>query len=134
MKNHFLLLSLLFITLFSQAQVTKTINITTAGTLSTLLTSNEKSTVTQLNVTGSIDASDFKCMRDQMPALSVIDLHLANISAYIGTSGTSTATTDYNQNEIPAYAFYNSAAKASKTSLIYVLVPNTLSSIGTYAF
>ncbi len=134
MKNHFLLLSLLFITLFSQAQVTKTINITTAGTLSTLLTSNEKSTVTQLNVTGNIDASDFKCMRDEMPILSVIDLHLANISAYIGTSGTSTTTSDYNQNEIPTYAFYNSVAKASKTSLVYVLVPNTLSSIGTYAF
>ena len=134
MKNHFLLLSLLFITLFSQAQVTKTINITTAGTLSTLLTSIEKSTVTQLNVTGNIDASDFKCMRDEMPILSVIDLHLANISAYIGTSGTSTTTTNYIQNEIPAYAFYNNTAKASKTSLVYILVPNTLSSIGTYAF
>jgi hypothetical protein len=134
MKNHFLLLSLLFISLITHAQITKTINVTTAGTLTTLLTTEEKSTLTQLNVTGSIDASDFKCLRDEMPLLSVIDLHLVSILAYTGTSGTSTTSTVYNQNEIPPYAFYNLTTKTSKSALIYILLPNTLSSIGTYAF
>ena len=134
MKNHFLLLSLLFITLIAHSQVTKTINVTTAGTLTTLLTSVEKSTVTQLNLSGNIDASDFICLRDEMPVLAVIDLHLVNILAYTGIGGTSVTSTAYNQNEIPPYAFYNLTNKASKTSLVYVLVPNTLNTIGTFAF
>ena len=48
----------------AQAQVSKTINVTTAGTLSSLLTAEEKISVTNLTVTGNIDARDVMCMRD----------------------------------------------------------------------
>ena len=134
MKNHFLLLTILFLSLTSQAQVTKTINLTSAGTLTTLLTTEEKSTITELHVTGAVDARDIKCMRDEMPGLSVINMNSASITAYSGTGGTSSSTTEYFQNELPPYAFYNSSTKSSKTSLIYIVLPNTLTAIETYAF
>ena len=54
--------------------VSKTINVTTSGTLTTLLTSTEKTTVTDLTLTGNIDARDVKCMRDEMTVLAVLDL------------------------------------------------------------
>lgn len=40
------------------AQVTKTVHVETAGTLSTLLSDEEKTTVTELTVTGNIDKTD----------------------------------------------------------------------------
>ena len=45
-----------------QAQVSKTVNVVKAGTLSTLLTANEDSTVTYLTITGTIDSLDFITM------------------------------------------------------------------------
>lgn len=45
-----------------------------AGTLSTLLTPTELLKVTNLILTGKIDARDVKTMRDNMPLLSVLDM------------------------------------------------------------
>ncbi len=50
------------------AQVTETANVTTPGTLNTVANAY-LSTVTNLTVTGIIDARDFKTMRDSMPLL-----------------------------------------------------------------
>jgi hypothetical protein len=60
-----------------QAQVSKTIEVT-AGGLKTTLTAEERTTITNLTLTGIIDARDFKTMRDDMPVLTIVDLE--NIS------------------------------------------------------
>ena len=90
------------------AAVLKTINLTSSGTLASLLTSAEKSSVTNLIVTGVIDARDVKCMRDELNSLAVIDMSGANIVAYTGTGGTSTDTS-YPANEMPVNSFYKSS-------------------------
>ena len=51
--------------LMASAQVSQTVNVTTPGTLSTLA-STYLSTVTNLTVTGNIDARDIKTMWDNM--------------------------------------------------------------------
>src|SRR5450830_1723622 len=83
------------------AQLSKTINVPTAGTLSTLLTSDEKTTVTNLNLTGNIDAQDVKCLRDEMTVLAVLDLSAVSINAYNGSGGTIISSTLYPANEMP---------------------------------
>ncbi|MCF8362068.1 MAG: T9SS type A sorting domain-containing protein [Prolixibacteraceae bacterium] len=51
------------------AQNSNTINLETAGTLSSALTSVEKNSINDLTITGNIDARDFKTMRDGMEIL-----------------------------------------------------------------
>lgn len=117
---------------FAAAQVSKTVNITTAGTLSTLLTATEKTTITNLTVTGSIDARDVKCMRDEMTVLAVIDISAVSIKAYYGIDGTSEYFPNNLANEIPWFAFskyYN-----GNTKLKSIILPNSITSIGNYAF
>jgi hypothetical protein len=59
--------------LILNAQVSKSVSIS-AGGLSAALDATEKNTITNLTVTGTIDARDVLTMRDNMPALAVIDL------------------------------------------------------------
>lgn len=121
------------LTTLLSAQVSKTINVPTAGTLSTLLTADEKTTITNLTVTGDIDATDVKCMRNEITKLAVLDISSVNIKAYSGTAGTYTSTS-YPANEMPEYSFYNSYNSAGKTSLITILLPTSITSIGSHAF
>jgi uncharacterized protein (TIGR02145 family) len=107
----------------------KTIQVNTAGTLSSLLTAGELNYVTSLTVTGTIDARDFKTMRDNMPNLGVVDLSGTNIAEYTGTEGTySTDITDYPVNTTPRLGFYN------KKSLISAILPYTLTALGRSSF
>ena len=112
----------------AQAQVYKTINVTTAGTLSSLLTTEEKSTVTNLTVTGNIDARDIKCLCSEMTILASLDISGVFMNSYNGGGGTSPLTTIYPENEIPLGAFMNN------TSLINILLPNNIITIGADAF
>jgi len=128
----FLLLGLFVCT--ANAQVIKTVNVTTAGTLATVA-STYLSTVTNLTVTGSIDARDFLCMRESMTNLKVIDLKTATIKSYTGTAGTvSGSSTTYPVNEIPQYSFFNISVGIGKTGLTSISLPITVSSIGSSAF
>jgi len=70
MKKLIFLFSLLYLALDTYAQLSKTIDLANAGTLSTALTPTELQNVTNLTITGTIDARDFKTMRDSMPLLS----------------------------------------------------------------
>jgi len=79
--------ALLLINYFSNSQIYKTIDLTTSGTLSSLLSNEEKRNVTNLTLTGNVDTRDFKCMRDEMSVLSVLD-----ISPRIGEDGGGVAT------------------------------------------
>lgn len=115
------------------AQVSKTIHVETAGTLSTLLEAEEKTSITNLTVTGNIDATDVKCMRDEITKLADLDISAVNIKAYSGNAGPFTNPT-YPENEIPAYSFYNSYTSVGKKSLNTILLPTSITSIGRNAF
>jgi hypothetical protein len=134
MKKIFILL--IFINMLlsvAYSQVNLTINVNNAGQLSSLLTANQKSTVTNLKVTGNIDARDFKVMRDDMPLLSVVDLSGSTIKAYSGTAGTYKYNTNYADNQIPERSFcYESGY--GKTTITAVALPPSITSIGKFAF
>jgi len=92
----------------------------------------DPTTITNLTVTGIIDARDFVTMRDDMPQLAVVDLSAVTIAAYTGTGTSGIVGTTYPANEIPANAF-NFNGKA-KTSLMSIAMPFSITSIGTSAF
>lgn len=106
----------------------------TAGNLKTILGS-KLSTIRSLNLTGTIDARDFKTMRDQMPALTQLNLRDAVIASYDGPEGTR-GTNDYNYpaNTIPDYAFYNPNTGWGKSIPHTIILPSTVTSIGENAF
>lgn len=132
----FIFFSTLFFSIYANSQIFKTVNITTAGTLSLLLSENEKKTITNLAVSGSIDTRDVKCMRDEISNLTVLDLSEANIQAYTGKDGTNPYEgLNYYANVMPSGSFYFiNGGDNGKTSLTTVILPNNLLAIGTYAF
>jgi len=131
-------LSTLLLAMFinaASAQVSKLINVTTAGTLTTLLSATEKSNITNLTVTGNIDARDFKTLRDEITELSILDLSGVSIKAYTGNEGTQSSTsTSYIANAIPQYAFKNSQYLYYEKKITKIVIPNTITSIGNDAF
>ena len=133
MKRILLLFVSVCITLALSAQVSKTVN-ATPGSLFSALTSTEQSTVTNLVLTGTIDARDFKTMRDDMPLLADLDISGVTIAAYSGSDGTYDFSSNYLGNWIPDYAFLNGSSFIAKTSLKSILLPSSLTSIGKYAF
>jgi hypothetical protein len=74
MKKHILILVFVLSVFYLNGQDYKTIQVDTPGTLNDLLTSEEKTSVTHLTVTGTIDSTDFITMRDSMPEVSFLDL------------------------------------------------------------
>ena len=129
-RKPILLLFCLFLFIVGNAQVSKTINVSTSGTLSTLLTTTELNTVTDLIITGTMDARDFKTIRDKMPMLTHIDLSGATILSYTGTDGSyqGSGTVIYPANCIPKNAF------SGKIKLNSIIIPSTVTSISSYAF
>ena len=113
----------------------KTINVTTAGTLNSLLTANEKTTITNLTLSGNIDARDFKTMRDSMPALTTLDVKDVSIMSYTGVKGTAgTSNINYPANTIPAFSFCDSTTWIGKEILSSIVLPLSIKSIGESAF
>jgi len=135
MKKTILLLLALFIASIIQATETQTAQVATAGTLGTIVQSYNN-TVTNLTVTGSIDARDFVTLR-QMPLLDTLDLSDATIVAYSGTDGTDVLneiSNDYPANTIPYYAFYDDMNLLAPALLTTIILPNSTTAIGDYAF
>ncbi len=135
MKKILTFLFLGLICLTSNAQVSKTIHLATAGTLKDQNFSPATAkTITNFTLTGNIDARDFQFMRDSMNVLMELDLSGANIVAYSGSGGTYRYSTSYPANELPQYSFYNGSTRQGKTSLTAIYLPGNLTSIGGYAF
>jgi hypothetical protein len=105
-----------------------------AGGLSIALSASELNSTTKLTLTGTIDARDFKTIRDYMPVLAELDLSGVTIASYTGTEGTSgTGNFTYPANTIPNYALNNPGTFAGKPGLKTVLLPSAVYSIGAYA-
>lgn len=118
----------------SQDIIPKTVDIT-AGRLLASLNASELSSITSLTITGTMDARDFKTMRDSMPQLSVLDFSGASILEYYGSDGSNSGPSiDYRANEIPESAFYISNAFQTNYFLTKVVMPLSIRSIGSNAF
>jgi hypothetical protein len=133
MKKILSVMLLLFLANIASAQVSKTIDVQIAGTLNTLLTFNEKVTITNLKINGYVDARDIKFIRDEIRNLSILDLGSVTINGYEGNNGTSSYTTSYPMNSMPNSSFWSSEYGA-KISLQTIILPNTLKSISSMAF
>jgi hypothetical protein len=120
-RKQILLLFCLFLFITVQAQVSKTINVSTPGTLSTLLTASELSTVTDLTITGSINKKDIDYL-GWSSILKRLDISETKIYAYTDFFGS------FPDNEIPTQGFY------SDQNYKYIKLPKTLISIGGLAF
>lgn len=110
--------------------VSKQLNVTSAGSLYSLLTANDLKTITNLTLTGKLDARDFLIIRDSLKLVDTLDISGVTIEAYSGPGGTYTGNMlgYYFANEIPFRAF------ASKNKLLSIILPNTITSIDDRAF
>ena len=136
MKKILLLSLFLSLVIAGQAQVSQTVNVTAGGGLSAAITAagGSLNAITNLTVSGTIDARDFVTMRDSMPVLAVVDFGTVTIAAYTGTRGTvDTANITYPENGMPQYAFCT-PKNWGKSSLTTIQLPVSITSIGNYAF
>ena len=128
-------------TLYAKWVLNKTINITTPGTLNTLLTKTEADTTIYLVLTGNINAKDICFMRDCMPLLALLDLSSTRIMAYEGTQGTINNFWNLNKkysypaNTMPVISFcYPMNAGKGKESLRSIKLPSGILKIDGWAF
>ena len=75
-----------------EVNLKKSVNLVIPGSLSTILTVKELKSISNLTLSGTIDARDFKTIRDYMSALDTLDLSAVTIAAYNGLEGTSVET------------------------------------------
>lgn len=108
----------------SQDTVSKTVNII-AGSLSNVLNDTELASITNLTITGTIDARDFVTMWG-MPVLAVLNIGSVNITSYTGIVISSWSET-YPANTIPFMSFRSGSLKS-------ITLPNSLISIEESAF
>jgi len=135
MKRKFVLLAFIGLSMsFISAQNVQKIVSVIPGGLHRTLTHSERETITELILTGSVDATDFKTMRDNMRVLRVVDLSKVSIAAYSGAAGTEDKSAKYKANTIPQNAFYKEGHGAGKRTLVEVILPSQLDGIGEKAF
>ena len=135
MKRKFVILAFIGFSLgFISAQNVQKIVSVIPGGLHKALSQAERETITHLILTGTLDATDFKVLRDNIRSLKVVDLSRASIVAYSGDKGTEPKSAKYKANAIPQYAFFNSTSGAGKRSLIEIILPSQLEGIGEKAF
>lgn len=121
----------------SAQTVSKTVFVSKAGTLKEQLTQVEANTVTNLTITGNINAKDFKLMRDSLVKLEVLDLSNATIKNYMGKEGTyPDKFYIYPMKCIPAYAFCNGekGLAKGKQSLKQISLPTSTFNLEDAAF
>ena len=98
-----------------------------AGGLPTALKGPTAAKVTDLTVTGEIDASDFKYIADSLKALSKLDLSTAKVVAYSNRYALFGNRINYPANEIPDLCFLG-------TQLKEVTLPAGTQAVGEGAF
>ena len=132
MKKQLLIILCLCIGIELQAQVSKTVNVTTAGTIYTQLPYPQDTSITNLTVTGTIDSLDFIYIAS-LPALTVLDLSGAickhiPVLAFVFNDKLLTVSLPLTLTSIGDSAFYSCYFMKSIT------IPSTVTSIGCSAF
>ena len=121
--------------------------VNTAGGLSERVSDTQ---ITELTVTGTMDARDFLFISEQLTELTAIDLSQATILPYNTGKALYGTVTAYGANEVPRTAFFGKkltsvslpagiqsigyAAFAGCDLLQSVTLPSTLVYLGDYAF
>lgn len=132
MKKLILFAFAITLSMVAKPIVSKTVNVEASGSLASLI-NDELSIITNLTITGDIDARDFKTLRDNMPLLAVLDLKSANIVGYTGNEGTAgNVNTEYIANEIPDFALAKDYP--GDGILKSIIMPASANSIGRSAF
>lgn len=127
----YLLFTGLFLCVLLQAQVSKSV-LNTAGNLGMLFTAEEFNTVTNLTITGTIDANDIAIINNAMPSLSVLDISQTTISACQVP-----LVSNFDPNWFPGPTLSMSILNyggLNKSQLTSVLLPSTLEVLGCSAF
>ena len=127
--KHLLIIAFALMAFTAQAE-TKTVNVETAGTLSTLIKGDDLN-VTDLTLTGNINKADIAFIRQNMK-VETLDLKDANIVAYSETVGETTI--EYPANEFPAYVFQKKENDNAIIPLKKIIFPATMTSVGSHAF
>ena len=130
MKCKHLLIIAFALMAFTAKAETKTVNVETAGTLSTLIKGNDLN-VTDLTLTGNINKADIAFIRQSMK-VETLDLKDANIVAYSETVGKTTI--EYPANEFPANVFQKKENDDAIIPLKKIIFPASMTSVGSYAF
>ena len=104
----------------------KQYNVATAGTLSTLVSEQDKATIKEVKISGNLNKVDFNFINTEMTALTSLDLEDANIVA-VTIKDADNNETIYPADEFPAYGL------DSKKTLTAIKMPKSITSIGAYA-
>lgn len=121
MRKFFLLLLVAVVTcLTMQAVIVEN----TAGNLAQQVTDNQ---ITELTVTGTLDARDFLFITNELTELTMVDLSQATIVPFNAGKALYGTVTNYQGNEIPRTAFFGK-------KLTSVTLPANIQSIGFAAF
>jgi len=159
MRKLLLLFVFIQITIVVSAQVSIRVDVDAPGGLSyaIIAVGGNLTAITNLTVTGTIDARDFKTMRDNMPSLTVVDLNSVIIEAYNGMRGTAEAGSmgniiessalagrfnengsalgpNYPAKTIPQEAFSNHSIPEKDSRFTFITIPSTATAIGGNAF
>ena len=146
MKKLYLLLVLTILSLVAYGQTSKTINVETAGTLPSLISDEEKYTIEELTLTGELNGTDFRLLRDMAGCnylgdetsgkLKVLDISNVKIvlggEKYIDTdhipdlNGNFRYSVDEN-DVLPSYLFAGCMVSS-------VILPTSINKIGLSAF
>jgi len=111
--------------------ISKTVTIIHGG-LSSAINDTNKKTIKSLVINGTIDVRDFVTIRDNMPAISELDLSGTTIAEYTETVNGNANI--YQANTIPSFAFFNLTTNYSKDSLTTFIFPKSVTKIGSHAF
>jgi hypothetical protein len=137
MKKLFLSICLALFTIIAIAQAPEfaVINVKVPGTINLIFY-----WYYDMKVTGNINASDFRALRDNVMVNGFLDLSEATINEYNGWGPSTSILKLYPANELPEYSFYNPNILYNPNPYQYVspttavILPNNLISIGSYAF
>lgn len=114
----------------------KTINVTTAGSLSSLINESEIESITELTLTGNINKSDFCFIDTTLTKLETLNIKDVTIEAETKHGKT------YPANEIPDSAFMQNGYENKNNVWVYTgnkniksfILPSSITSIGKSAF
>lgn len=127
--KHLLIIAFALMAFTAQAE-TKTVNVETAGTLSTLIKGDDLNVI-DLTLTGNINKADIAFIRQKMK-VETLDLKDANIVAYSET--VSKTTIEYPANEFSANVFQKKENDNAIIPLKKIIFPASMTSVGSYAF
>lgn len=127
--KHLLIIAFALMAFTAQAE-TKTVNVETAGTLSTLIKGDDLNVI-DLTLTGNINKADIAFIRQNMK-VETLDLKDANIVAYSETVGETTI--EYPANEFPANVFQKKENDDAIIPLKKIIFPASMTSVGSHAF